>query len=50
MRFKGGAHYLYDHAATGADLVRRMKELAAAGRGLNGYINKTVRKKFARKW
>jgi hypothetical protein len=50
VRFRDGTHYLYDHTAPGAADVERMKDLAAAGRGLNSFITKTVKTRYARKW
>lgn len=41
--------YVYDYVRPGRDRVEKMKELAGAGRGLGTYVNKHVRKAFARK-
>jgi len=43
-------NYLYDHSRPGKQMVDRMKELAAQGRGLNSYISTTVRQSYAKKW
>ena len=52
VRFRNGTHrhYLYDHNCPGPRDVAKMKELAAAGLGLNGYIKTSVGTRFARKW
>ena len=49
VRFKDGATYLYNHASTGSGAIENMKALAVAGRGLNSFISKTVKKGYARK-
>ncbi|HEY8271526.1 MAG TPA: hypothetical protein VIG33_11615 [Pseudobdellovibrionaceae bacterium] len=49
VEFHDGAVYLYDEAITGRVHVERMKELARAGKGLNSYISRAVRKNYARK-
>lgn len=49
IQFQDGAVYLYDYAATGEENVEKMKELAAAGRGLTSFINREVKKRYARK-
>ena len=49
VRFKDGGKYLYTYWSAGAEHVERMKTLAANGNGLNSYINKHVKKKYASK-
>jgi len=49
VQFTTGARYLYNHAATGAANIARMKELALDGHGLNEFINRHVRKLYARR-
>ena len=49
IRFKDGGVYLYTNAVTGVSNVNRMKLLAANGHGLCSFINKNVRKAYARK-
>ncbi len=49
VTFGDGAVYRYDHTRPGRAAVDRMKVLAAAGRGLNGYINRVVRDRYARR-
>jgi|GEM_PF-121704 len=41
VRFASGQHtfYRYTYASAGSEAVERMKSLAAAGRGLNGFIS-----------
>lgn len=42
----------YEYTYTSADPARvdEMKQYAETGAGLNGYINKWVKKKYSRKW
>lgn len=47
--FSTGSVYLYTYASTGEADIEQMKNLAKAGKGLNEFINRTVRKRFERK-
>jgi hypothetical protein len=47
--FHEGRGYVYDSRRPGKLHVDEMKRLAEEGRGLTTYINKHVRKNFARK-
>lgn len=49
VEFKDGATYLYNNAVTGAHNIEEMKKLANNGKGLNSYISRHVRKKYASK-
>ncbi|HNP83530.1 MAG TPA: hypothetical protein PKN47_18865 [Nitrospira sp.] len=49
VQFSDGAVYLYNYASTGSRNIEQMKQLAKIGRGLNTFINSTVRKAYARK-
>jgi len=49
VHFSDGAIYFYNYTSTGSYNIERMKELAKTGRGLNTFINSTVRKAYARK-
>lgn len=49
VKFSDGAVYLYDYTHTGATDVEHMKQLALCGSGLNSFISRVVRKKFARR-
>lgn len=49
VQFSSGSIYLYTDASAGAQHIANMKALAARGDGLNAYINKHVRKRYARK-
>jgi hypothetical protein len=49
IQFHDGALYLYNYQSAGIDNIEHMKELAIAGQGLNSFINKVVRKKYASK-
>lgn len=46
IAFTGGDCYLYDPVRPGADHVRRMQELATAGRGLGTYVSRHVRDRY----
>ena len=48
--FKDGCRYLYNYASAGEYNINRMKELAAAGSGLNSFIYHNVKKKYAKKY
>ncbi len=47
--FNDGAAYLYTYQSAGQDHIEQMKSLAQAGRGLNSYIMRYVRKNYASK-
>ncbi|MGR6858933.1 hypothetical protein ACU5EH_00665 [Aliivibrio salmonicida] len=47
--FNGGATYLYTIGSTGITDIVEMKRLAMSGQGLNSYIGRVVKKRFARK-
>jgi len=49
VKFSDGSTYLYTYASAGAQNVEQMKKLAQDGEGLNAFINKNVRKAYARK-
>jgi hypothetical protein len=49
VEFNGGATYLYTVASTGAAEISEMKRLALNGQGLNSYIGRVIKKRFARK-
>lgn len=49
VRFKDAAVYLYTNDSAGADNIQQMKTLAQNGDGLNAFINKHVKKGYARK-
>lgn len=49
VRFRDGSKYTYTNASATRPRVRRMKELAERGSGLNGYINRRVKKDYASK-
>lgn len=46
--FRGGGDYTYTYSSAGAEHVERMKELAQTGFGLETYIQRNVRNKYAR--
>ena len=50
VRFTDGWAYLYTDAVTGAGDVRQMQALAERGAGLNSYISRVVKKRWADKW
>ncbi len=49
VKFQDGSTYVYTNASAGRHRVRRMRALAQQGTGLNGYINRTVKKDYASK-
>lgn len=49
VEFKDRAQYLYDSVRPGAAAVMELQRLARAGRGLNSYISRFVKKNYARK-
>lgn len=49
VKFKDGSVYLYTYASAGSSNIEQMKKLAVSGSGLNSFINKNVRKRYARK-
>lgn len=49
VQFKDGSVYLYNYASSTVAGVEQMKQLAVNGIGLNSYIGRVVRKRYARK-
>ncbi len=49
VMFNDGATYLYTAASTGLADITEMKRLAQNGQGLNSYIGRVVKKRFAQK-
>lgn len=49
VEFSDGARYLYNYNRTGSSNIETMKSLAISGRGLNSFISRNVRKRFAEK-
>jgi len=49
VQFHDPTVYFYDHTRPGRAHVEQMKTFAMGGRGLGTYINRHVRKAFARK-
>jgi len=49
VQFSDGSLYLYNNEITGSQNIDHMKGLASRGYGLNSFINKAVRKAYARK-
>lgn len=49
LKFKDGEVYRYDWKKPGKAMVEKMKRLAESGAGLATYINKYIRKNFAKK-
>lgn len=49
VQFSDNSVYLYTYTSAGANNIEQMKKLAASGDGLNAFINKNVRKKYAKK-
>jgi len=49
VQFRDGSLYLYNYGSAGSQNIEKMKELAIAGKGLNSFINRFVRKGYASK-
>lgn len=49
VQFSTGAIYLYTYASAGKRNIESMKVLAKEGQGLNGYINRKDRYRYARR-
>lgn len=49
IEYSSGATYLYNVESAGREAIDTMKQLAEAGKGLNSFIGKHVRGKYARK-
>ena len=49
VRFTTGATYSYTYASAGSGNIEEMKRLAQQGEGLNSFINRRVRFKYAGK-
>ena len=49
VEFNDGSLYLYNYGSAGSHNIEHMKTLAVNGRGLNGFINTNVKKKYASK-
>ncbi len=49
VQFGDGSIYLYTYMSTGRSNVEKMKALAVKGVGLNSFIGRYIRKKYARK-
>jgi hypothetical protein len=49
VQFSDGSVYLYTYASAGSNNIEEMKRLALAGEGLNAFIDKNVKKRYAKK-
>lgn len=49
VQFTDGSVYLYTSRSTSASNIAHMQSLAVAGRGLNSFISKIVKKGYASK-
>jgi hypothetical protein len=49
VQFNDSAIYLYNYRSAGEVNIEKMKTLAVAGRGLNSFIMKQARKRYAAK-
>jgi hypothetical protein len=49
VQFNDGAMYLYNNTIPGAGDVAQMQSFARSGSGLNSYISRNVRKRYAKK-
>lgn len=50
VEFGDGSRYLYTASSAGLENIRKMVALAEGGRGLNGFVNRNVRKLYAKKY
>ena len=50
VQFHDGWKYLYTNQSTGVNDVAQMKSLAISGQGLNSFISRIIRKRFASKF
>lgn len=48
VQFRDGSVYLYTDTSAGSDNIEHMKQLARRGKGLHSFINRKVRKAYAR--
>lgn len=49
VMFEDGSIYLFNYSSTTFYIVEKMKQLAKNGVGLNSYIKRVVKKRYARK-
>ena len=49
VQFKDGSIYKYTYSSAGTTNIEQMKKLAINGKGLNSFINTSVRKKYSSK-
>lgn len=49
VKFHDNMIYLYTDESAGSENIREMKKLAEAGKGLNSFINREVKKNYAKK-
>lgn len=49
VQFDTGRIYLYTDASAGAENIRQMHALAAQGNGLNSFVQRVVRTRYARR-
>lgn len=49
VQFSSGAVYLYTYKSAGNSNIEKMKSLAVAGKGLNSFIMRNVRKGYESK-
>ena len=49
VKFLDGSEYIYTNKSAGQYSMRRMRQLAERGQGLNRYINLSVKKNYVSK-
>lgn len=49
VEFDDGSRYLYTNESAGSPNIMEMQRLALAGQGLNSFIDRSVRKAYARR-
>ena len=50
VKFSDGWHYIYNSARPGHAIVLEMQRLARNGQGLNSYISRVVKDRWARRF
>ena len=49
VQFKDGSIYKYTYSSAGTTNIEQMKKLAINGKGLNSFINTSVKKRYSSK-
>ncbi len=49
VKFKTDGTYVYNYQSTGASNIEKMKTLALKGKGLNSFISRFVKQRYAKR-